>query len=74
MATLKNRTIPRKKGNEKKEIKKDFFGRGQSIFFVSNYTHWVISGYLLLFVVIFKNVKKKIKTEFGCLTPLQTPN
>ena len=59
MANLKKRTNLRKKGNEKKEIKKGFLWPRTIYFLCVKYTHWVISGYLLLFVVIFKNVKKQ---------------
>ena len=74
MANLKKRTNPRKKGNEKKGDKKGFLWPRTIYFLCLKYTHWGISGYFLLFVAILKNVRKKIKTEFGCLTLLQTPN
>ena len=59
MANLKKRTNPRKKGNEKKGDKEGFLWSRTIYFLCLKYTHWVISGYFLLFVVIFKNVKKK---------------
>ena len=59
MANLKKRTNPRKKGNEKKGDKKGFLWPRTIYFLCLKYTHWVISGYLLLFVVIFVSVKKK---------------
>ena len=59
MANLKKRTNPRKKGNEKEVDKKGFLWPRAIYFLCLKYTHWVIPGYFLLFVVIFKNVKKK---------------
>ena len=65
MANLKKRTNPPKK----KVMKKGFLWPRTIYFLCLKYTHWVISGYFLIFVVIFKNVKKKNQNGIWMLDP-----